>query len=240
MSVASILLSKMYELSLTSNMAHILIITKRQRLLLLKINEISLNKITCEGFRFVFWYTHRLTIYSSTHVVQIMDFLDFLNVYCKEKSETCTKFYTSFVVTKNLKISFWPAVLVKNQHKMLYHRKFTCKRDITLADPWRKIGCSLVYKYRSWEFFLGLDCQRRESISRSEPVRGQDHLCAVMSKKCQTEGFDWQNFIRTDNNWYFCFIFYCSDWQDFQNQSKWLACPKRFQHLCVWACLLCL
>ena len=36
---------------------------------------------------------------------------------------------------------------------------------------------------------------------------------------------DWQK------NWYLCFIFYCSDWQDFQNQSKWLACPKRFQHL---------
>ena len=36
---------------------------------------------------------------------------------------------------------------------------------------------------------------------------------------------DWQK------NYLFCCIFYRSDWQDFQNQSKWLACPKRFQHL---------
>ena len=37
---------------------------------------------------------------------------------------------------------------------MQYHRGFTCKRDITLADPRRKIGCSLGYKYLSWKFLL--------------------------------------------------------------------------------------
>ena len=31
-------------------------------------------------------------IYSLFHIVQITDFLDFLNEYCKEKSETFTKF----------------------------------------------------------------------------------------------------------------------------------------------------
>ena len=32
----------------------------------------------------------------------------------------------------------------------------------------------------------------------------------------------------------FCCTFYCSDWQDFQNQSEWLACLERFQHLWIW------
>ena len=30
--------------------------------------------------------------YSSSHKAQITDFLEFLHEYCKEKSETCTKF----------------------------------------------------------------------------------------------------------------------------------------------------
>ena len=81
-------------------------------------------------------------------------FLEFLHEYCKEKCETCSKFKTSFVVTKNIKIGFWPASPVKNRHKLHYHREFTCKRDITLADPWRKIGCSLRYKYLLWKFLL--------------------------------------------------------------------------------------
>ena len=84
----------------------------------------------------------------------ITDFWEFLHEYCQEKSETCTKFLTSFVVTKNIKIGFWPAAPVKNRHKMHYHREFTCKRDVTLADPRRKIGCSLGYKYRLWKFLL--------------------------------------------------------------------------------------
>ena len=53
-----------------------------------------------------------------------------------------------------IKIGFWPAAPVKNQHKIHYHREFTCKRDITLADPQRKIGCSLGYKYLSWNCLL--------------------------------------------------------------------------------------
>ena len=90
--------------------------------------------------------------YSSSHIVQITYFLEFLHEYCKEKSETCTKPQTSFVVTKNIEIGFWPASLVKIRHKTHYHREFTCKRDITLVDPWRKIGCSLGYRYLSWKF----------------------------------------------------------------------------------------
>ena len=30
--------------------------------------------------------------YSPFHIVQIMDFLEFLHEYCKEKSETCIEF----------------------------------------------------------------------------------------------------------------------------------------------------
>ena len=33
-----------------------------------------------------------LELDSSPHIVQIRDFLEFLHEYCKEKSETCTKF----------------------------------------------------------------------------------------------------------------------------------------------------
>ena len=92
--------------------------------------------------------------YSSSDIVQITDFWDFRHEYCKGKSETCTQFETSFVVTKNIKIGFRPAAPVKNQHKMHYHREFTRKRDVTLADPRRKMGCSLGYKYLSWKFLL--------------------------------------------------------------------------------------
>ena len=92
--------------------------------------------------------------YSSSHIVQIMDFLEFLHEYCKEKSETCTQFQTNFVVTKNIKIGFWPASPWRNRHEMHYHREFTCKRDVTLADPRCKIGCSFWYKYISWKFLL--------------------------------------------------------------------------------------
>ena len=37
---------------------------------------------------------------------------------------------------------------------MHYHREFTCKRDITLANPQHKICCSLGYKYFLWKFLL--------------------------------------------------------------------------------------
>ena len=91
---------------------------------------------------FMLYIAYKCT-YSPSHIVQIMDFLEFLHIYCKEKSETSTKSWTSFVVTKNIGISFWPAALVKNQHKRHFHREFTCKRDITLPDPWRKLSCIL-------------------------------------------------------------------------------------------------
>ena len=93
-------------------------------------------------------------IYSSSHIIQITDFVEFLHEYCKEKSKTCAKFWTSFFVTKNIKICFRPATPVKNQHKMHYHGKLTCIRDITLADPGHKIVCSLGYKYLLWKFLL--------------------------------------------------------------------------------------
>ena len=92
--------------------------------------------------------------YSSSHIAQITDFLEFLHEYCKEKSETCTKFLNNFVVNKNIKIGFWPAAPVNNRHKIHCHREFTCKRDITFADPRCKMGCSLGYKYFSWKFLL--------------------------------------------------------------------------------------
>ena len=55
--------------------------------------------------------------YSSSHIVQITDFLEYLHEYCMEKSETCAKFQSSFVVTKNIKMCFWTAAPVKNWHK---------------------------------------------------------------------------------------------------------------------------
>ena len=50
--------------------------------------------------------------------------------------------------------SCWSAAPVKNRHKMHYHREVTCERDVTLADPPRKIDCSLGCKYLSWKFLL--------------------------------------------------------------------------------------
>ena len=38
--------------------------------------------------------------YSLSHIVQIMDFLDFLHEYCEEKSETFTEFEINFVLTR--------------------------------------------------------------------------------------------------------------------------------------------
>ena len=58
-----------------------------------------------------------------------------------------------FVVTKNIKIGVQPAAPVKNWHKMHYHREFTCKRDITLANPRHKIGCSLGVQVPFVNFF---------------------------------------------------------------------------------------
>ena len=46
----------------------------------------------------IFWYCSFCYLvvflynYSSSHTAQIMDFGEFLHEYCKEKSETCTKF----------------------------------------------------------------------------------------------------------------------------------------------------
>ena len=53
---------------------------------------------------------------------------------------------TAWCQLKVIKVSFWPAVLVKNQNKM-QHREFTCKRDVTPANPQSKICCSFRYKH---------------------------------------------------------------------------------------------
>ena len=76
-------------------------------------------------------------------------FSEYLHVCCKGKSEIFTKFQTSLVVTKTKKDSFWPAKLAKDQHKMHYHRAFTCKKDVTLAYPKRKICCIFGFKHLS-------------------------------------------------------------------------------------------
>ena len=57
---------------------------------------------------------------------------------------------------------------------------------------------------------------------------------AVMLKSVRPKDLTDKISFGLTKNKYFCYIFYCSDWQNFQNQSKWLACPKRFQHLCSW------
>ena len=79
-----------------------------------------------------------INAYSSSHIVQITDFFEFLRECWKEKSETC----------------FWPAAPVKNWLKMNYHRELTCKRDKTLDNPRCKISWSSAYKYLSWKFLM--------------------------------------------------------------------------------------
>ena len=76
-----------------------------------------------------------LTDYSPSHIVQITDFREFLHEYCKGKSETFTKILTCLV----RKISFWPAALAKNEHNMHWYGEFTCKWDVTIANPNHKI-----------------------------------------------------------------------------------------------------
>ena len=63
--------------------------------------------------------------YSPSHIVQITDFLDFLDEYCEEKSETYTEFLTNFVLTRNIEIIRWCAVVVKNQQKITCDREFS-------------------------------------------------------------------------------------------------------------------
>ena len=63
--------------------------------------------------------------YSLSNIVQIMDFWDFLHEYCQEKSETFTEFKTNFVLSKNIKIIRWCALVAKNQQKIAYDREFS-------------------------------------------------------------------------------------------------------------------
>ena len=94
--------------------------------------------------------------------------------------------------------------------------------QLTLSNLlWNLMTCSVCYSSGTINTTLKSNKRNPPNIAKISDV-----------EKCQTEGFDWQYFIRTDKKKYFCCIFYCSDWQDSQNQSKWLACPKRFQHLC--------
>ena len=73
-------------------------------------------------------------IYSPSHLVQITDFFRISPWILQGKIWNFHKILASLVVTENIKNSFGPSVLVKNQHKMHYHREFTCKRDVTLAN----------------------------------------------------------------------------------------------------------
>ena len=90
-----------------------------------------------------------------------------------EKSETFTEFKTTLVIARNIKITFLPAALVKNQHKMHNLRGFTCKRDVTLANPECKICHSFAYKYLSWWVLLQI------FLSLWNGIRG--HLVFVLS-----------------------------------------------------------
>ena len=58
------------------------------------------------------------------------------------------------------------------------------------------------------------------------------YINAVMSKSVRPKDLTDKISFGLTKIQYFCCISYCSDWQDFQNQSKWLACPKKFQYLC--------
>ena len=71
---------------------------------------------------------------------------EILHEYCDENSETLTEFWNSLVVTKNVRIIFWPTACVKNQHKMHYNRKCACKRGVILAKPQHKICCTSTFR----------------------------------------------------------------------------------------------
>ena len=54
------------------------------------INILGMIKLILKVF-YAVWSLAK-HIYSSSLIVQITDFLEFLHEYCNEKSETCTKF----------------------------------------------------------------------------------------------------------------------------------------------------
>ena len=60
---------------------------------------------------------------------------------------------------------------------------------------------------------------------------------AVMSKSVRPKDLTDKISFGLTKKKYFCYILYCSDWQNFKNQSKLLTCPKRFQHL--WSLCSC-
>ena len=62
----------------------------------------------------------RQMAYSPSHIVQKTNFLDFLHEYRKDKSETFTEFWTNFVLTTNIKIIRWCAVVAKKQQIITY------------------------------------------------------------------------------------------------------------------------
>ena len=58
-------------------------------------------------------------------MVQITDFVDFLHEYWKEKSETLTEFLFNLVLTWNIKIICWCAIVAKKQQKITYDSEFS-------------------------------------------------------------------------------------------------------------------
>ena len=58
---------------------------------LCKYNYGEVHVCKCSALKFALFLIQKDT-YSSSHIVQITDFLEFLHEYSQEKSETCTKF----------------------------------------------------------------------------------------------------------------------------------------------------
>ena len=61
-------------------------------------------------------------------------FIFFMNEYCQENLKLSQNFKTNFVVIKNIKISFWPAVSACKEPAQ-NALPFTCKRDVNFVNP---------------------------------------------------------------------------------------------------------
>ena len=86
---------------------------------------------------------------------------------------------------------------------------------------WQKINISGIY------FIV-------RTLWRWEPDRRSNFFWQSAWKSLCRHIYDW-NIVNCDIKQLIQLIQtnYCSDWQNVQNQSKWLACPKKFQHLCI-------
>ena len=77
------------------------------------------------------------SLYSPSNIVHITDLGGggfFMNT-ARTNLKLSQKSKEVLSLLKHKKISFWPAALVKKQHKIQYHREITCNREVILSIP---------------------------------------------------------------------------------------------------------